>query len=76
LISIEGSCICGITFHSLVECSNGAHFEFFPLNFIQIEIFDPFSILGLEPGAAESEIKKKYRRLSIQYHPDKNPDPG
>ncbi|KAF7836843.1 dnaJ protein ERDJ2A [Senna tora] len=41
----------------------------------EIQVFDPFSILGLEPGAAESEIKKKYRRLSIQYHPDKNPDP-
>lgn len=41
----------------------------------EITVFDPFSILGLEPGAAESEIKKKYRRLSIQYHPDKNPDP-
>jgi len=50
--------------------------NFFPVNFVQIEVFDPFSILGLEPGAAESEIKKKYRRLSIQYHPDKNPDPG
>lgn len=43
---------------------------------MQIEIFDPFNILGLEPGAPESEIKKKYRRLSVQYHPDKNPDPG
>ncbi|XP_028786931.1 dnaJ protein ERDJ2A [Neltuma alba] len=41
----------------------------------EIQVFDPFSILELEPGAAESEIKKKYRRLSIQYHPDKNPDP-
>ncbi|XP_054781623.1 dnaJ protein ERDJ2A-like [Prosopis cineraria] len=41
----------------------------------EIQVFDPFSILGLEPGALESEIKKKYRRLSIQYHPDKNPDP-
>ncbi|TKY72928.1 DnaJ protein ERDJ2A [Spatholobus suberectus] len=41
----------------------------------EIEIFDPFNILGLEPGAPESEIKKKYRRLSVQYHPDKNPDP-
>ncbi|KAK7304030.1 hypothetical protein RJT34_15023 [Clitoria ternatea] len=41
----------------------------------EIAVFDPFSILGLEPGAPESEIKKKYRRLSIQYHPDKNPDP-
>ncbi|KAI9114027.1 hypothetical protein K1719_015278 [Acacia pycnantha] len=41
----------------------------------EIQVFDPFSILGLEPGALESEIKKKYRRLSVQYHPDKNPDP-
>ncbi|KAI4344663.1 hypothetical protein L6164_011862 [Bauhinia variegata] len=41
----------------------------------EIQVFDPFSILGLEPGAPESEIKKKYRRLSVQYHPDKNPDP-
>ncbi|RZC57201.1 hypothetical protein C5167_004510 [Papaver somniferum] len=37
--------------------------------------FDPFSILGLESGASESDIKKAYRKLSIQYHPDKNPDP-
>ncbi|CAH9138701.1 unnamed protein product [Cuscuta epithymum] len=41
----------------------------------EIDIFEPFSILGLEAGASESEIKKAYRRLSIQYHPDKNPDP-
>ncbi|KAL5074033.1 hypothetical protein RYX36_013017, partial [Vicia faba] len=32
-------------------------------------------ILGLEPRAAESAIKKKYRRLSVQFHPDKNLDP-
>lgn len=38
-------------------------------------MFEPYSILGLEPGASESDIKKSYRRLSIQYHPDKNPDP-
>lgn len=37
--------------------------------------FEPFSILGLEPGASDSEIKKSYRRLSVLYHPDKNPDP-
>ncbi|XP_008796205.1 dnaJ protein ERDJ2-like [Phoenix dactylifera] len=37
--------------------------------------FEPFDILGLEPGASDSEIKKAYRRLSILYHPDKNPDP-
>ncbi|KAJ6846361.1 dnaJ protein ERDJ2-like [Iris pallida] len=41
----------------------------------ETQLFEPFSILGLEPGASDSEIKKAYRRLSIQYHPDKNPDP-
>ncbi|KAK8537160.1 hypothetical protein V6N13_042107 [Hibiscus sabdariffa] len=41
----------------------------------EIQVFEPFSILGLEPGASDSEIKKAYRRLSVQYHPDKNPDP-
>ncbi|KAJ6421276.1 hypothetical protein OIU84_028615 [Salix udensis] len=41
----------------------------------EIQVFDPYTILGLEPGALDSEIKKNYRRLSIQYHPDKNPDP-
>ncbi|GAB2227056.1 hypothetical protein Drorol1_Dr00008856 [Drosera rotundifolia] len=41
----------------------------------EIQVFEPFSILGLEPGAADADIKKAYRRLSIQYHPDKNPDP-
>ncbi|KAG9147363.1 hypothetical protein Leryth_019515 [Lithospermum erythrorhizon] len=39
------------------------------------QLFEPFGILGLEPGASDMQIKKAYRRLSIQYHPDKNPDP-
>lgn len=41
----------------------------------EVQPFEPFSILGLESGATDAEIKKAYRRLSIQYHPDKNPDP-
>ncbi|XP_065869155.1 dnaJ protein ERDJ2A-like [Euphorbia lathyris] len=41
----------------------------------EIQVFDPFTILGLEPGASDSEIKKSYRKLSVIYHPDKNPDP-
>ncbi|PIA54125.1 hypothetical protein AQUCO_00900594v1 [Aquilegia coerulea] len=41
----------------------------------EVQPFEPFGILGLERGASDSEIKKAYRRLSIQYHPDKNPDP-
>ena len=30
-----------------------------------------YSTLGLEPGASEDEIKKAYRKLSLQYHPDR-----
>ena len=36
--------------------------------------FDPFQILGVEPGADMATIKKTYRRLSLAKHPDKNPD--
>ncbi len=30
-----------------------------------------YAVLGLEPGAGFEEIKKAYRKLSMQYHPDK-----
>ena len=30
-----------------------------------------YSILGLQSGAGADEIKKAYRKLSMQYHPDK-----
>ncbi len=33
-------------------------------------IRDPYSILGVNRGATDAEIKKAYRRLSRQYHPD------
>ena len=30
-----------------------------------------YAVLGLEQGADFAEIKKAYRKLSMQYHPDK-----
>lgn len=39
----------------------------------RVQQFDPYAILKIEPGAAVKEIQKSYRKLSLQFHPDKNP---
>ena len=41
----------------------------------EAEHFDPYKALNVPVGADASVIKKAYRTLSLQYHPDKNPDP-
>ncbi|XP_068902504.1 uncharacterized protein [Tenebrio molitor] len=35
---------------------------------------EAYSILGLEPTDSVSEIKRKYRRLALEVHPDKSPN--
>lgn len=35
---------------------------------------DYYEVLGLSKSAGLDEIKSSYRKLALQFHPDRNPD--
>ncbi|KAK1750693.1 hypothetical protein QBC47DRAFT_331337 [Echria macrotheca] len=36
-----------------------------------LKLWNPYDILGISESATEKEIKSKYKRLSLKFHPDK-----
>jgi len=37
---------------------------------------DAHTLLGLQPGATTQQIKRAFRKLAMQWHPDRNTDPA
>ena len=52
-------------FHLNVDAYTNIRRDFLP------EVDSLYSVLGIPPDSSNAEVKKKYRQLSVEYHPDK-----
>jgi curved DNA-binding protein CbpA len=75
----DGRALCDAA-NSLLQCAGGDHtgetINGAPvLNRILKRLQeDPYRCLGVSKTSEASEVKKAYRKLALQYHPDKNAD--
>jgi len=63
---IAGAVVVVLIYGAIV--SDGTNFD------DSAERVDPYQALGLPKSASDKEIKAAYRKLSLELHPDKNPD--
>lgn len=49
--------------------------KYTPKTTTDLNKYDCYSILGITHNANDEEIKRAYRRLALQYHPDRNKSP-
>lgn len=40
---------------------------------MKFDRFDPYKVLGIKRNASDDEVKKAYRKASLEEHPDRNP---
>ena len=58
-------------FYNLHQPYNYSQFRLFSIN-ADPSSTDYYKILGLDHQCSTDEIKKAYRKLALQYHPDRN----